>query len=473
MSRPLPDPLALKPLTREVHEYLTMGNPGVRIPADALFVVTGQQPGIFGGPLLTLYKALSAIRVAREYSARLGRIVLPLFWIQSEDHDLREATDLTVHSPAQGLSHFAVRDFSENRRSIGSVPIAPEQELGSLEKHLTGSRFVAETISLLKECYTERPLNQSFKKLYQSLLPELLFIDPFDDSFRSLCAPVWQRVMKTALLRRRKIEQALLASPVATVKVKPASPLFFLADLQGNRFRLEERNCEFIFNGTSLKEDELLNLTDSTPFRLSTSALLRPIMQDTLLPTLTYIGGDTEISYHRQLDEVYPIFELTPPALTLRAKYRFMEKRAAEQLDGLISKDLLLSDSELLIKLRQLGKISGVTGAELTEAVNPHLSSILTKLEEISLAVDKTLEKPLRKTEENLNFAISQFISRYERSMLQREEVTVSRLSRLRELLFPLGKEQERTLSLPSLLCRVGPAGINKLESTDLRLEEL
>jgi bacillithiol biosynthesis cysteine-adding enzyme BshC len=473
MNRPLPVPTSLRPLSHEVCKYLAAGNPSVTVPDDALFVVTGQQPGVFGGPLLTLYKALSAIKVAGEYSTKLGRSVLPVFWIQSEDHDLREATALTVHSPAQGLSRFTVGDFGENRRSIGIVSFELGRELEALEIQLADSRFAGETTSLLKRCYTKRPLNQSFRELYQTLLPGLLFIDPFEDSFRSLCAPIWQQVMKTSLLKRQEIERALLASPVTTVKVKQASPLFFLADSQGNRFRLEEKVDHFTFNGTSLTEGELLNFIDSAPFSLSTSALLRPIMQDALLPTLAYIGGDTELSYHRQLDEVYPLFGLIPPALLPRAKYRFMERRAAQWLDGLTGGDLLLSDSELLTKLRQLGKISVVTGAELTEAVRPLLDSVVAKLEKVSLGVDKTLEKPLRKTKENLNFSVSQFISRYERSLLQREEVTVSRLSRLRDLLFPLGKEQERILSLPSLLCRVGVEGVSRLESTDLKLEEL
>jgi len=437
------------------------------------FVVTGQQVGLFGGPLLTLYKAVSAVKLARELSSKDSPVV-PVFWIQSEDHDLEEVREATIWVGGEARS-FAAFQASENRKSLSEITLpANTPELISLLCEALNGEESLKTL-LAKSYQVGSSMSAAFRALYSELFKDtpLLFIDPRDELFQSFCSTEWKEAIGKSLFLRRDIEAALTQSTaIETVKVRTGSPLFFLSDNNGERYRLSESvpgKFDSDNRRDSYTESELANILQVQPERFTTSALLRPVVQDQLLKSIAYIGGDAELSYHLQLDSVYSLLGLTAPALVGRAKFLVVDEKIEKLLKLLNlknSSELSIPESEIPQKLKLLGLITKKTRSEIELLVGPKLDEIISIVE--SEIFEPTLQRPLEKTKESIKFSLSQFLGKYEAALLKSDEILMERVERLRNYLRPKGIEQERTLSLPWLLHKIGEGLENLVVKAEL-----
>jgi bacillithiol biosynthesis cysteine-adding enzyme BshC len=282
-----------------------------RLRAGARAVVTGQQVGLFGGPLLTLLKAATAIARAAEATAETGVEHVPVFWLATEDHDLAEVDQVSL------LTKKSVEKITAGLKT--SVPV----EVGGVALG-SGVEAVLEQVSELlgyapicddlREFYTaEATLGGAFARLMTRLFSAhgLIVMDAASRAFHVLGASA----LKAAIKRPGEFEAALLARSAeleregyhAQVLVKPnASLLFLIDDLTGERFALR-RPAEGIWKagGRSYSTEDLLAILDATPERISPNALLRPVFQDTILPTAAYVGGPAEIAYFAQSAVLY------------------------------------------------------------------------------------------------------------------------------------------------------------------------
>jgi uncharacterized protein YllA (UPF0747 family) len=303
----------------ELLETLT----GSRENIDALArgapaVVTGQQVGLYLGPLYTIYKAATAVAVAREKNA------VPLFWLQTEDHDFAEIASCTL-MPGRVLQ----LPVDNARVSIAHRRLPPEIDslndtLGDL---ISDQQHAREVSSLFSDHYRAgTAFADAFRGVHGRFFPELVFLDPRTPAVAHLAQPIF----RCAIERAAEIERALVSGQV---NLRPGYTLcFFHPDgPEGPRFRLEQGKP-----------------AGGVPLQLSTSALLRPILQDALLPTLAYIGGPAELAYFQQIDAVYPIFGLAKPNPLPRAHFRLIPpflRRALSELslepDDVESRDLL------------------------------------------------------------------------------------------------------------------------------------
>ncbi|HEX4381897.1 MAG TPA: bacillithiol biosynthesis BshC, partial [Myxococcales bacterium] len=249
-------------------------------------VVTGQQAGLFLGPLYTFYKALSCIAFARAVERETGARCVPIFWLQSEDHDYAEIASVLA---APGLPLALPVDDASCSVAHRRLPEEVSGLVARLEDALAPLPFADEVLPLVRESYVpgRGPVEAFAGLLGRIFEPEgLLLLDPRCPGIARLSAPLYE----TAVRRSEEIDKLLLrrgeelaaAGLAEQVQVRCGSPLtFFHGDSpEGPRQRVG-----------IVRRNELLAAARENPLRLSSSALLRPLVQDSLLPSVAYVGG--------------------------------------------------------------------------------------------------------------------------------------------------------------------------------------
>lgn len=301
-----------------------------RLRAGAAAVVTGQQVGLFGGPMFAIYKALSAIKLAEEATAA-GVDCVPVFWLATSDHDLAEVNHVSLPGP-DGVSHTLTTSSHEVAGAPVSAVRLGEEILGVVDEAvaLLGASPVSE---ILRECY--RPgetLGTAFARFYARLFGEwgIILLDASDTELHRIAEPTY----RASVERNTGLNAALLARGHALeaeryhpqVKVTPSSVLLFALH-NGARTPIHSRSgaggaIEFVIAAKAgaedpaaeahgveerLSQEELLARIASAPENFSPNVLLRPVVQDYLLPTLAYSGGPAETAYFAQVGAVYEI----------------------------------------------------------------------------------------------------------------------------------------------------------------------
>lgn len=425
----------------------------------AAAVVTGQQVSLFLGPLYVIYKAASAIVLARSLAAETGRPVVPVFWLQTEDHDLPEIATCGV--PGETLS---VPIDPENRISIAHLALPPEIDgcLDRLAMLLGPGANACAHVDRLRRHY--RP-GATWARAFAGVLAELfapeglVVIDPRDPQLAAVAAPVHARALEDAdriaaalIARCTELEQAGRGVPV---HVRAGAPLSFFhpEGALGPRVRLERTGDVFAEVGGARvhTREALLDALRGDPLRFSTSALLRPIVQDTLLPTAAYVGGPAEVAYFAQLAPLYDVFEMAPPLVVPRARFRIVDLRVREQLArlGLTADDVERPELELLARVRQPGpRASDVT----TRLLDPFLAAHA----QLAASLGAGFDRALARTRASVERAVTRFAGKVERATLYADAERVAAIRRLRAILVPDGAPQERRLGLAAFAVRNG-----------------
>jgi bacillithiol biosynthesis cysteine-adding enzyme BshC len=441
-------------------------------------VVTGQQMGLFLGPLFTLYKAASAIVAARALAAETGKPCVPVFWLQTEDHDLPEIDHCLVPRSAGEPLRVALElpEAASSRIPVGHVRLGPSvtAALAALRAELGGQPHADEHLGLLERAWRpEALMSEAFAEVLASLFAEegLVFLDPRDPRIATLSETVHRRAIEEASVIGTKLttRSSVLESAGFSdqVHIRPGSPLSFFSPegAEGPRYRLEPSTSPGVWSlvghpkGATVKAAELLSYLMREPLRFTTSALLRPILQDSLLPTAAYVGGPGEIAYFAQLMPLYAHFGLSMPLIVPRARFRVLEDRVRGLLEklGLSPDDASTPRDALLARLSAQGAGDGFEKPEAVEArLMGTLAPELARLGERMTSLDPSFSHALERTEETLRGALSKLVGKYGRALAQRDQATVERVDRLRSYLAPDGEPQERVYGLPYYACRFG-----------------
>lgn len=465
-----------RPLAPEVHRVLVAQNARLAaspardahlaaLASGAAAVVTGQQVGLFLGPLYTLYKAASAIVLARALAAETGVPVVPIFWLQTEDHDLVEIASCEV-AAGEACETLAVPVAADSRISIAHLQLPAEIDgcLATLADLLgSGPDALAHLDRLRRHYRAGARWSEAFAGLLGELFaPEgLVVIDPRDPALAACVAPVHER----AIVDATRIADALLArcseleraGRSAQVHVRRGAPLsFFHPDgARGPRVRLEPAGDGFVEVGGERVFDRraLLAALAADPLCCSTSALLRPIVQDTLLPTAAYVGGPAEVAYFAQLPPLYRAFDRTPPLVVERGHFRIVDHRARRTLErlGLSAAELeKRSELELLARLRRPA-IEGAADRLLAPFLAAH-GELSAQLADSSPAIARALAK----TRGSVERSVQRFANKLARISAYEDGELVAALRRARAWLAPDGELQERRLGLPCFAARLG-----------------
>lgn len=435
--------------------------------AGAAAVVTGQQVGLFLGPLFTVYKAASAIRVARALQDETGAPVVPIFWLQTEDHDLPEIAACHVpRAHGTGLALILAADAA-NRQSIAHRPL-PEDltaALASLGVEIGHLPHAAPHLERLTRHYQPgRTWGDAFAGVLAELFaPEgLVLLDPRDPCLAAAAAPLHRRALRefaplAAALATR--DQALADAGFAPpVHVRPGAPLaFFHPDgIDGPRYRLEPSGDGFALVGRNqrLSETALLAALDAEPLRFSSSALLRPLVQDALLPTAAYVGGPGEVAYFAQLAPLYEALDLAMPLVVPRARLSVVEPASARLLARLrlTAADARRPEDELLAAA---GRGDG-TGDDLAARLLAPFAAALDAARAEIEPLGEGARAALAKTRQTVETAVHRLAAKVAQARHHADSELVEAVRRLQRQLFPGGIPQERVYGLPWFAARHG-----------------
>ncbi len=313
----------------------------LRDPATVA-VVTGQQVGLFTGPLYTIYKTITALQLADEWAEQTGRTVVPVFWVEGEDHDFEEIATAHVLHRNEDVSLSYEPGVDDNPGAVGRLPLteAIDDVIGRLEEVLPPSDFKPSIMERVRAAYQSgTPIEDAFAHLLRSLFEGegLVFMNPDDERLKALTRPLFRRELEDPETPAARIDATSRAlrdrGYHAQVHARPTN-LFWLGDDARTPIDLGE-DGHFVLRGTdrTFTRAELLDRLDDEPERFSPNVILRPLMQDHLLPTAAYVAGPGEVSYFAQYGDVYDWAGLDMPIIHPRASVSLVEGKVQKVLD--------------------------------------------------------------------------------------------------------------------------------------------
>ncbi|HRA40525.1 MAG TPA: bacillithiol biosynthesis cysteine-adding enzyme BshC, partial [Pyrinomonadaceae bacterium] len=380
---------------------------------DTVAVVTGQQAGLFSGPLYTIYKAMSAIRQVERLREQ-GVNAVPVFWVATEDHDFEEVSKTYVID-RQGELYESKTEPSHCYEDlpVGYVKLdsSIKEGIADLIAALSPTEFTAEVRHLIEDSW--RPddyFGDAFGKLLTHLLGDygLIILCPLHPKLKRLAAPIYVEAIRSSAeivdaLRKRSDELVESGYAAQVLVGEDYFPLFWQAEndtrnalkrTDAGTFRKKDGSREFTL-------EELAQIAESEPERFSPSVVLRSVAQDYILPTVCYFGGAAEIAYFAQSGEVYRILDRTPTLILHRQSFTFVESKHAKTLSkyGLQLARLFEGFEELLpgIVEKYLNSDSARVFAEVEEAINTQLNRLDQDLSQIDTTLAENLAKRRRK----------------------------------------------------------------------------
>lgn len=439
----------------------------------AACLLTGQQLGVFLGPLFVFSKVVSLLEDARRLSELSGTPVIPIFWLQSEDNDLAEISTFSLLDELGASRTFALEHPGRNAplASVGSLALGPgiERLLEEVASAL-GHSLSPELRERLAGWY--RPAS-TFAEAFTAMLRDvfrdspLLVFDPRHPLVRAQSRSVFHRALSehadiTVRLEERSRELSK-AGRDPQVQIRPRSPLLFYHPNgpSGPRFRFEvvSRGGEeraLLPDGTTRPFAELVACADVTPDGFSTSALLRPILQDSLLPSAASVLGPSEELYFQQMTGLWPIFGLTPPPTLPRAQAAYLDPRTLRLLTALeIDPAVALAGYDVTYGVIRGRLVPPEAAPErIRVELAADLSKIMERIRRSLRSADAEYERALVRPREKIERALTSLVARYENRIAVRESVTLERFAKLELALFPDGRPQERAYSFLPFWCK-------------------
>lgn len=435
---------------------------------EVLVVTTGQQPGLFTGPLYVVHKALSAAALARVLSEQWGRRVVPIFWLAGDDHDFAEA------STASWLDGDGVPTTWALPERPGEAPLTPMYReplddsvmagLEALGAAIPASEFRESVLDWLGRWYRPgRTVAEAFGGALAELLAPagIVCLDSTHAAVKRRAMPL----MRQALHQAREIEERLLeekdrmerAGDTVTVSLGQGATLVMIEGEAGrDRLLVDDRGFHARRSGERWSPEEIDRILEDAPDRFSPNVLLRPVMESALLPTVAYVAGPGELRYLPMATPLYSLLDVHRQLPVPRWSGLGVEAR----VDRVLRKfDVTLS--ELLAPGQELE--ARIARGHLPDEALQALARIREDLEReydivsrVATTIDPTLARPVGST---LNHALSGAAD-IEKKLIshqkKREATELSQIQRARNALQPGGAPQERVLTVAPLLARHG-----------------
>ena len=451
-----------------------------RLGNGAVAIVTGQQVGLFTGPAYSLYKAITAAACAEELSRR-GVDAVPVFWLATEDHDLAEINH-AGWTTRTGLAEFILPgNAAEEGRRVGEIALgeAITASVVTAMDTLEGP-YAAEVARALRESYTPGDTyGSAFGKLMTRLVAGrgIIFLDPLDSRLHHFASGIYRRAIDDAdtlgdelLGRSKELERGGFH---AQVKVTRESTLLFY-NVDGVRQPLRRRGEKFHAGAAAFSLEELRAAIAATPEAFTPNVLLRPVVQDTLLPTAAYIGGPAEIAYMAQAQVVYKHLLGRMPAILPRASFTLVEPPIARLLKkyGLDFRDVMRGRQHLRGRMEMKSLPRALAGRFATD--EKALRRLLAAYRKPLAHLDKTLAGALDSTERKILHQFLKLKGKAGRAENFRTGILDRHERILVDALYPHRGLQERTLSCLPALAAYGPellddlAGVSVISGPDV-----
>lgn len=448
---------------------------------DTVAVVTGQQAGLFSGPLYSIYKALSAVKMSECLRGR-GFNAVPIFWAATEDHDFDEVSNAFVLGSNQELMEIKVStDPTQIGKPVGNIKLGDSISgaITELFEALPETDFTAELRRFVEAAWhRENTIGDAFGTFLANLIRcyGLIIVDPLDDRLKILAAPIYADAVErsdeiVAALVERSDELEEVGYHAQVLVTGDYFPLFLHMD-DGRRKALK-RTSNGLYRIKGEKKEftvgELSAAAASEPQRFSPGVMLRPVVQDYLLPTVCYFGGGAEIAYFAQNSEVYRILERPVTPILHRQSFTVVEAKYARVLDKFDLKfvDLFVGLEKILPRV--IEEFVDPQNAKLFFEAEEKINTELDRLDHALSRIDPTLSSNLATRRRKILYHIGALRKKFHSVEIEKNEIVNRQIRSSFSALLPKGHLQERTLNATSFLNRYGPYFIDWVyDSIDL-----
>ncbi|UTE71188.1 bacillithiol biosynthesis cysteine-adding enzyme BshC [Rossellomorea marisflavi] len=448
-----------------------------KLKNDAVAVVAGQQAGLLTGPLYTIHKIVSVIRLAREQEQKLNHPVVPVFWIAGEDHDYQEVNHIFLEQDGKIKKNGYPEQVVDKRMTsdVEYDPAVMKNWISSILKVLGETEFTAgladEMDGLIRE---GEDIVTFFARFIMTLFKDygLLVIDSSYGALRKLEAPYFRHLIENS---REITDQVLMQQK--TIQAEGFNTQLEISSDAANIFlNLQNERALLVRDGSGFKDknndsfftkEELLGILDDQPGRLSNNVVTRPLMQEWLFPTLSFIGGPGEIAYWGELKKAFEFMGMNMPPVMPRLNITILERTVAKRIE------------ELSLSLQEVVR-SGISHVrdEFLDSLKPNeLEGELQEIETYLMAKYEGIKKEAAAVDSNLEPIVDKNLEihrkqfeflrkRTEKSIRDKNERQLSRFDLIENSIRPNGGPQERTLNILYYMNRFGPDFVNRL--TDL-----
>jgi bacillithiol synthase len=445
-----------------------------RLRKGAAAIVTGQQVGLFGGPMFAIYKALTAVKLAEESTAA-GVDAVPVFWLATYDHDLAEVNHVSLAGGEGSL-----RVLTTTSRDIPGAPVSAVrlgEEITPLVEEAVKLLGDSEVTQILRDTY--RPgetLGTAFARFYSRIFADwgVILLDASDAELDRVAEPIY----RAAVERAGELSAAVLARGEALeaagyhqqVKVTSSSVLLFTLQ-QGVRTPIHRRDhggaAEFVLGNDAaaekLSQAQLLDRLSSNPELFSPNVLLRPVVEDYLLPTLAYTGGAAETAYFAQAGAVYQALLGRVTPIVPRFSATIVEPKMQRLLErhGIALPDVFAGPEALRRQLAERGLPEDLQAAfdAARKSLDSHLSTVKENLE----MLDRTLVDAAETARSKIEYQFERLHTQAARAAAQKSELVTRHAESLSQALYPDKGLQERGTGGVYFLARYGREFLQQL----------
>lgn len=444
-------------------------------------IVTGQQAGVFGGPLYTLLKAVTAVQLARQVKTAYGVEAVPVFWVDVEDHDWAEVRAARILDRDGNVADVAAPDVpGAGRDPVGRLAFdsgisAAIEQLGRL---LAPSEFTREVLAAVSRRYTPGALaGAAFAGWMEDLLGRhgLVVFESDDPTTKPLVADLFAtEVERRAIGRLAREAGAVMAGLGHAPQVEMADDSTALFYLDGNgRRAIRQRGDQLIIGDASRTPGDLRDEVLAHPDRFSPNVLMRPLMQDRLFPTVCYVAGPSELAYQAQIGQAYREYGVEAPLQYLRASATLIDSGAARFLERsqLPLEALQARDDSALNRLLERELPAGLEQAiaETERLIDDRVRA----LKEAVGHVDPTLAGAADTTANRMRETLKTLQSKIIQAAKRKDDTLRRQFVRARTLAFPDGVPQERALGVVFFVNRYGlTLGDRLLEALPLETDK-
>ena len=448
---------------------------------DSVVVIGGQQAGLLTGPLYTIHKVISIIKLAEEQSELLNKPVIPVFWIAGEDHDLDEVNHVFIEED-NGFKKKSLYAKHSTKAMISDVVFEQEQMEKWLKEIFLSYEETAYTKELFEQLLDYSRQSENYTEFFAFIINNLfakyglLLIDSADATFRSMQSAFF----KSLILQHKEINAAV-ASQQSRIRNCGYSSAIAMDEKNANlfyydkkdRILLEYDNEKDVFRGKNsdviLTIEELLAIAKNSPEKLSNNVVTRPLMQETMFPVLAFISGPGEIAYWAELQKAFELFDMKMPLIVPRMNITILEQKIQKDLSD-VDMDLyeaLVQGAEKA-KARYIASVEDDTLTMLQQKLKEQFVRNHKMLSQAALLVDKGLSPLLKKNSELITEQIDFISNKIEQSIESQHHQVLSKYTRIGHALRPNGGPQERTVNMFYFLNQYGPEWITDLMSLPL-----
>jgi len=445
-----------------------------RLRKGAAAVVTGQQVGLFGGPMFAIYKALTAVKLAEEATAA-GVDAVPVFWLVTYDHDLAEVNHVSIPGPEGALQVFSTTSHDVPGAPVTAVRLGDDIPL--LVEEATKLLGDSEAAQILRETYqVGESLGTAFARFYARIFADfgVILLDASDAELDRVAEPIF----RASIERSEELATALLARGDALeaagyhqqVKVTTSSVLLFTMR-DGARTPIHRRGtsdaAEFVIGtdaaAEKLSQAELISRIQSNPENFSPNVLLRPIVEDYLLPTLAYTGGAAETAYFAQAGAVYEALLGRVTPIVPRFSATIVEPKTQRLIERheITMPDIFAGPDALRRQLAANGLPEDLVAAleSARKSLDSHLSIVKEKLEKL----DRTLVDAAETTRSKIEYQLERLQTQAARAEALKSELVTRHAETLSHALYPDKGLQERGIGGIYFLARYGREFLQQL----------